>query len=332
MYNCRKYAESQEFGIFRVYFNFKKGMKRASVAISEATSKRVKSVTDSFTRDIIPRKDTSLEDSLKIISWNVNGFRALIKNKKEELESLVATEQPDILCLQETKLQEDHVKIFADVLPGYHSHFSCSTSKKGYSGTAIFISKKTIPTYEVEIGIGYENHDFEGRSISVKLPFANIVALYVPNAGQKLERLDYRTRKWDLDLREYVTKLSDETNAPTIICGDLNVAHRDIDLYNPTAKHIPKTPGCTEAERLSFTAFLESGFVDAFRHLYPEAKGAFTYWSTRANNKPGNKGLRLDYFCVPESFVEKVLDTYIMSEATEGASDHCPIALVLKKD
>jgi len=296
-----------------------------------------------FERDVIPRREMVAQDGyefFKVLSWNVNGLRALVKNKKDILEKLIKEEKPDVLCLQETKLQESHVEDFKLLVPGYESFFSCSTAKKGYSGTAVFVSKSSkCKTWEATYGIDHGDHDSEGRCINLKLPFVNLTGLYVPNAGQKLERLAYRTEKWDLDLREFAKKQTASTSdKPTILYGDMNVAHKDIDLYNPDAKHIPKTPGCTDAERASFTKLLEEDKVlDSFRFLHPQAKGAYTYWSTRAGGRPFNRGLRLDYFCVPETIAKPnghhgvtLFDSFILEKTTLGASDHCPVGLVLK--
>ncbi len=336
------------------------GKKRAAAAAAAASSgaegatpaaaKRAKGDGDeaeaaaAVPRAALPRKALPAESGgVRLLSWNAAGLRAVKDKALAELRALVASEAPDVLVVQETKLQDQHVKELVGLLPGYSAHFSCSQDKKGYAGTAAFVRDASFAngSYEASFGIGAREHDQEGRSITLKLPRFNLVALYVPNSGQKLERLDYRTSEWDGALWAYVERLSKETGKPSVVGGDLNVAHRDVDLYNPTAPHIKKTPGCTAQERASFSACLEkNGFVDSFRHLYPSAAGCFSYWSTRAGNRPGNKGLRLDYWLVPGALAAgkgalQLHDSYILHDQLvlpEGkwASDHCPVGLELR--
>lgn len=301
-------------------------------------------------KSIFPREETKRQlveegrldkDLFKVISWNVNGLRALTRKQPTLLQELVDAEKPHIVCLQETKIQENHVDQFDKLVKGYKSFWSCSTVKKGYAGTAMFISEKFKPEeFTISYGIGLDKHEGEGRAITVRLPFCNIVALYVPNAGQDLKRLDYRTKEWDLDLRTYLRDLETETGRPCIVCGDLNVAHRDMDVWNPDAKHVPKTAGSTPEERASFTEFLdEMKYVDAFRYLHGDVLGHFTYWSMRTNGRPFNRGNRLDYFCMPQSIADReaktevpvrLFDTYVLHEPTVGVSDHCPVACIME--
>jgi len=266
----------------------------------------------------------------KIATWNVAGLRALMKKDPESLSSLCARHDLDMLCLQETKLQESHVEGIGGI-EGYKSYFSCSTAKKGYSGTAVFLRNKdkAKQSPEVSFGLGIPQHDEEGRSIWVEFPSFSLLNLYVPNSGQTLQRLDYRTEQWDKDLLSVVQK----RDKPTIWLGDLNVAHRNLDIWNDGAKHLSKQAGVTAEERASFQAQLDSGYIDAFRHLHPTAEGHYTYWSQRAGNREPNKGLRLDYFVCDKSFFEPsssvvVRDSYM--DPSQKGSDHCPAILVLE--
>jgi len=290
-----------------------------------------------FPQDPLDRRKVPSEGNLfKVLSWNVNGLRAIVRNHKEKLLSLVQEEQPDLLFLQETKLQEQHVSEVSGLIPGYDAHFSCSVKKKGYAGTAVFVKQGCPYNHEISFEVEPEKHQGEGRAVVLEMPFANIVALYVPNSGEKLQRLEYRTQEWDKDLRLFLQKLQKSTGNENIVCGDLNVAHRDLDVWNPRAPHIRKTAGSTPEERRSFSEFLEEEqYVDLFRHFYGEVSGHFTYWSLRARGRPFNRGNRLDYFCLPQSALEQggkftVHDTFILDKATIGASDHCPIGCVLE--
>ena len=363
----------------------------------------------------------------KIISWNVAGLRGILKKNADVLKNLVVAEQPDILCLQEHKLQPDHAQDFVHLLSdlGYKGLWTYSVEKKGYSGTVVFVratlsadaaaavcspslatsssspakkSKKQAsldvffgktaggsssgsgggsdttaaaasdlspPTMVVE-NVLYDLPDKrfggEGRIIQIETPGFYFIGSYVPNSGQKLERLDYRTNEWDVYIRDYMRDLA--KNKPVIFGGDLNVAHLDIDIYNAGQPHLKKQAGTTPEERESFGVLLSSGFKDALRHFYPEARGQFTYWSQRTFARPVNNGLRLDYFVCSESLFSTsssssslsssssassvtgqkrsaatadapptvaVVDSYILHTETEGYSDHAPVVLILQE-
>jgi exodeoxyribonuclease-3 len=310
--------------------------------------------------------------AFKIASWNVAGLRALVKKDPDALSNLCKKHDLDMLCLQETKLQESHVddpKLqFRGCLKddGYDDYWSCSTAKKGYSGTAVFVKQRggkkskqssikgffgpksddasgekesklpiaseTITPTEVSYNIGKEI-DNEGRTVTLDFPFATITNVYVPNSGQTLQRLDYRTNEWDKDFLQFHQKKQDDRGLPVIWLGDLNIAHKAYDVWNDGAKHLEKQAGVTTQERVSFQSQLDAGFVDAFRKLHPETKGHYSYWSQRAGNREPNKGLRLDYFvCSPELFSEDakvvVRDSYFIAD--QFGSDHCPAVLELE--
>ncbi|HBM86509.1 MAG TPA: exodeoxyribonuclease III [Opitutae bacterium] len=257
----------------------------------------------------------------KLISWNVNGLRAALK---KGFEAFLESEQPDVLCLQETKISSDLVDNFAFL--GYpHAYWNCA-AKKGYSGTAI-LSK--TPPRSVQYGLGIEKHDNEGRVISAEFDDYFLVTVYTPNAqghdeNKRPRRLDYRTKEWDVDFLAHVKAL--EATKPVVFCGDLNVAHQEIDLTNPKPNR--KNAGFTDEERARFDAILEADFVDSFRHLYPDATERYSWWSYRAGARKRNIGWRLDYFCTSKILVEQFADARILDQV-EG-SDHCPVSLELK--
>ena len=257
----------------------------------------------------------------KLISWNVNGLRAVLK---KGFEAFLEEEQPDVLCLQETKVSTDITMQFA--FPDYpYIYWNCA-QKKGYSGTAI-LSK--IEPISVRYGLGMEQHDDEGRAITVEFADYFLVTVYTPNSqghdkNKRPKRLDYRTREWDVDFLEYVKSL--ETKKPVIFCGDLNVAHREIDLSNP--KQNRKNAGFTDEERARFDAILEAGFVDSFRFLYPDATECYSWWSYRSNARARNIGWRLDYFCVSQSLCGTIKDALILNNI--DGSDHCPVVLLIE--
>ncbi len=246
---------------------------------------------------------------MKLISWNVNGLRACVgKGFFEFLEQ----EQPDMMCLQETKLQPEQ----APAVDGYYEYWN-SAEKKGYSGTAIFSKEEPI---SVTLGLGIEEHDHEGRVITAEYENFYLVTVYVPNTQDELKRLDYRMR-WEDAFRGYVKEL--DAKKPVIICGDLNVAHQEIDLKNPKTNR--RNPGFTDEERGKMTEMLGSGFVDTFRHFYPEKEGAYSWWSYRFRSREKNAGWRIDYFLVSERFMEHVKDARILSDVM--GSDHCPVVI-----
>jgi exodeoxyribonuclease III len=335
--------------------------------------------------------------AFKILSWNVAGLRGLLKKQPNALPDLAAKHDIDLLCLQETKLQEMHVldpklKI-KEILDkaGFDSHYSCSTVKKGYSGTATYIKRRNtnsdnahgsaksdekpkkkqaalgaffpaktetetdtpvtgsatslgdininhLVPVNVSFTMGDKDHDGEGRIIALDFPQFTIMNCYVPNAGSKLERLAYRTEQWDKTLLQFMQDKEKERGVPVIWLGDLNVAHKAYDVWNDGAKHLAKQPGVTQEERDSFQMQLDAdggAYVDAFRYLFPDAKGHYTFWSQRAGNRPPNKGLRLDYFiCSKALFLDEkkqkvlVRDSYMLPE--QDGSDHCPVVLEIE--
>lgn len=249
---------------------------------------------------------------MKLISWNVNGLRAVVK---KGFEDIFAEIDADVFCLQETKLQEGQIDL---ELEGYHQYWNYAV-KKGYSGTAIFSKKEAL---SVEYGIGIEEHDQEGRVITVEYEDFYLVNCYTPNAQAELKRIEYRL-KWEEDFLMFLKEL--EKTKPVILCGDLNVAHNNIDLKNWKTNR--KNPGFSDQEREAFTNFLANGFVDSFRHFYPDLEGAYSWWSYRFNARQNNSGWRIDYFCVSEALVPKMEDSFILSDVF--GSDHCPVGLTL---
>lgn len=249
---------------------------------------------------------------MKLISWNVNGLRAAVK--KGFLEYFDSVDA-DIFCLQETKLQAGQIDLD---LPGYKDYWNYAV-KKGYSGTAIFTKKEPL---SVQYGLGIEEHDTEGRVITLEFENFFMVTVYTPNSQAELKRLDYRMTFEDAILA-YVKKL-DETK-PVILCGDLNVAHEEIDLKNPKTNR--KNAGFSDEERAKFTAFLEAGFVDSFRYFYPDLEDAYSWWSYRMNARARNTGWRIDYFVVSERLKDNLVDAKIHPDVL--GSDHCPVELEL---
>ena len=222
---------------------------------------------------------------MKLISWNVNGIRACVgKNFMEFFNEVNA----DIFCLQETKLQENQIDLQLD---GYHQYWNYA-KKKGYSGTAIFTKKEPL---SVMYGINIEEHDQEGRVITLEFEDFYMVTVYTPNSQNELKRLDYRM-KWEDDFRNYLKELDDKK--PVIVCGDLNVAHKEIDLKNPKTNR--KNAGFTDEERNKFTELMEAGFIDTFRYFYPDKENIYSWWSYRFKAREKNAGWRIDYFCVSE--------------------------------
>lgn len=249
----------------------------------------------------------------KYISWNVNGLRAVIK--KGFLEYM-EEQNPDIIGLQEIKLSEGQLDL---EIPGYHMYYNYA-ERKGYSGTAIFTKKEPI---NVTYGIGIEEHDNEGRVICAEFEEYYFVTVYTPNSKNELLRLDYRM-VWEDEFLKYLKNL--EKTKPVIVCGDLNVAHKEIDLKNP--KTNTRNAGFTIEERYKFSNLINSGFIDTFRYFYPDKEFAYSWWSYRGNARKNNTGWRIDYFCVSESLKEKIIDAEIQSNV-EG-SDHCPVVLYIK--
>lgn len=259
---------------------------------------------------------------VKMMSWNVNGLRALLKLEGFSALQLAQREDFDILCLQETKLQEKDVEKVKDLLEGFENSFwTCSIAKPGYSGTAIVSRMKPL---SVRYGLGILDHDTEGRLVTAEFDSFYLLCVYVPNSGDGLRRLNYRITQWDLSLSQYMKEL--EKSKPVILTGDLNCAHQEIDIYNPAGNK--RSAGFTIEERESFEKnFLSNGFVDTFRRQHPDVVG-YTYWGYRHGGRKTNKGWRLDYFLVSESIADNVHDSYIVPDVV--GSDHCPIGLVLK--
>ena len=367
---------------------FSKMAKRKVEETNGEAKKPKETARSSVDRTITPRNTNITGKHIKIVSANVAGLRGMLNNeaKKANFLKLINQESPDIIGIQEHKLQEVHVEAegqnMKKILPNYQQYWSCSTNKKGYSGVAFFVrsneksgsKQKTVKemfskkqdksssdneedctnTISVRYGLGkkYENDPIaskEGRVITIELESLFIINVYVPNSGQNLERLDYRTTTWDQALCGYMKEL--EKTKPVVLIGDLNVAHDIRDIHNfyvkPWFPHKPEEEdeykglksvsiqaGCTKQERDSFTKFLDNGFVDTFRKLFPNASGCFSYWSVRANNRPYNKGLRLDYAVASSKMLDKsencpqVVDSLIFDDLP-AFSDHCPVGCIV---
>lgn len=250
---------------------------------------------------------------MKLISWNVNGLRATMKKGfMDYFNELDA----DIFCLQEIKLQEGQIEMD---LPGYHQYWNYA-ERKGYSGVAVFSKREPL---EVFYGMGIPEHDREGRLITCEYEDFFFVACYTPNSKRKLERLDYRM-VWEDDLRAYLLDLKEKK--PVVYCGDLNVAHEEIDLANPSTNR--RNAGFTDEERGKMTELLDSGFIDTFRYFYPDAVEEYSWWSHFANSRERNIGWRIDYFIASDTMEERLVDAKIHQEIF--GSDHCPVELTLK--
>ncbi|AOL99975.1 MULTISPECIES: exodeoxyribonuclease III [Bacillus] len=250
---------------------------------------------------------------MKLISWNVNGLRAVMR--KMDFLSYLKEEDADIICLQETKIQDGQVDLQPE---GYHVYWNYAV-KKGYSGTAVFSKQEPL---QVIYGIGVEEHDQEGRVITLEFENVFVMTVYTPNSRRGLERIDYRMQ-WEEALLSYILEL--DQKKPVILCGDLNVAHQEIDLKNPKANR--NNAGFSDQERGAFTRFLEAGFVDSFRHVYPDLEGAYSWWSYRAGARDRNIGWRIDYFVVSERLKEQIEDASISADVM--GSDHCPVELII---
>ena len=248
------------------------------------------------------------------MSWNVNGLRAVINKGFVDFFNKI---DADIFCIQETKMQEDQINDeIKNIFKGYNEYWN-SAEKKGYAGTAIFSKKKPI---NVTYGIGIEEHDKEGRVITLEFEKFYMVNCYTPNSKRELERLDYRM-VWEDEFRKYLLKLNE--NKPVILCGDLNVAHEEIDLKNPKTNR--KNAGFTDEERNKMTELLNAGFTDTFRFLYPTKTDCYSWWSYMFKAREKNAGWRIDYFIVSKSIENKIKESYIFSEVL--GSDHCPVGL-----
>jgi len=247
---------------------------------------------------------------MKFVSWNVNGIRACTgKGFMDFFKDIDA----DFFSIQESKLQAGQLELD---LPGYHQYWNYA-KKKGYSGTAIFTKHEPI---NVKYGMGIEQHDEEGRLITLEMDKFYFITVYVPNSQNELKRLSYRM-EWEKDFRDYVSGLAEKK--PVIICGDMNVAHNDIDIKNPASNH--HNPGFTDEEREKMTELLAAGFTDSFRYLYPDKKDTYSWWSYRFNSRERNAGWRIDYFLVSDGIKDKIQDSKILSDIY--GSDHCPVEL-----
>jgi exodeoxyribonuclease-3 len=251
---------------------------------------------------------------MKLISWNVNGLRAAIT---KEFDKFFKEIDADIFSIQETKMQEDQITDeINNIFNGYYVYWN-SAVKKGYSGTAVFTKKKPI---NVTYGIGIEEHDQEGRIITLEFEKFYLVDCYTPNSKRELERLDYRM-EWEDEIRQYLKELKSKKSV--ILCGDLNVAHEEIDLKNPSTNH--NSAGFTDKERNKMTELLNLGFIDTFRYLYPEKENIYSWWSYMFHAREKNAGWRIDYFIVSDDLKDKIEDSKILTEIM--GSDHCPVEL-----
>lgn len=249
---------------------------------------------------------------IQCLSWNVNGLRACMG---KGFAKIFEKENADIFCLQETKLQAGQLVL---ELPGYHQYWNFA-EKKGYSGVAVFCREEPLA---VQYGIGVEEHDHEGRAITLEFPAFYLVNVYVPNAQDGLARIAYRLR-WEADFRAYLMSL--DRKKPVVVCGDLNVAHQEIDLKNPKPNR--GNAGFSDEERAAFSALLDAGFIDSFRFLHPDEKGAYSWWSYRFHARENNAGWRIDYFLISRRLSDRIQEAKIRSEIY--GSDHCPVELHL---
>lgn len=250
---------------------------------------------------------------MRLISWNVNGIRAAMK---KGFLDFAREEDPDVLCVQETKMQVGQAEV---PLEGYNQYWF-SADKKGYSGTAVFTKKEPI---SVSYGLGIDEHDHEGRAITCEFADFYLVNVYVPNAQPELKRIEYRM-SWEDAFREYVKEL--EKTKPVVICGDMNVAHEEIDLKNPKTNR--GNAGFSDEERGKMTELLEAGFIDTWRHFNPDLPGVYSWWSYRANARANNAGWRIDYFLASEDLEDRLASADILTDVM--GSDHCPVVLELK--
>lgn len=250
---------------------------------------------------------------MRLISWNVNGIRACVTKGFEDYFKEI---DADVFCIQESKMQEGQLELD---LPGYHQYWNYA-EKKGYSGTAIFTKKEPL---SVTYGIGIEEHDHEGRVITLEYEDHYMITVYTPNSQNELKRLDYRMT-WEDAFRDYLNGLASKKSV--IVCGDMNVAHNEIDLKNPKTNH--KNAGFTDEERSKMTELLGSGFVDTFRYFYPDQADIYSWWSYRFKARDKNAGWRIDYFLVSEDLKDKLVDAKIHTEVL--GSDHCPVELEIK--
>ena len=264
-------------------------------------------------RDSRPLRRAEVKNMKKMISWNVNGLRACAG---KGFEDVFRTLDADVFCIQESKLQEGQIDFAPE---GYHCFWNYA-EKKGYSGTAMFTKEEPL---SVTMGIGIPEHDHEGRVICAEFPYWYVVTCYTPNSQNELARLPYRMT-WEDDFRAYLTGLA--AKKPVILCGDLNVAHQEIDLKNPKTNR--KNAGFTDEEREKFTELLAAGFIDTFRWFYPDKEGIYSWWSYRFRAREKNAGWRIDYFCVSEALADRLRGACIHTDIM--GSDHCPVELTIE--
>lgn len=250
---------------------------------------------------------------MKLVSWNVNGIRACVQ---KGFMDFFNKEDADIFCIQESKMQEGQLELD---MPGYYQYWNYA-ERKGYSGTAVFTKKEPL---NVKYGIGIDEHDHEGRVITLEYEDFYMVTVYTPNSQTELARLDYRMR-WEDDFRRYLKEL--DKVKPVIVCGDMNVAHEEIDLKNPKTNR--NNAGFTDDERNKFTELIEAGFTDTFRDKYPTLEGIYSWWSYRFNARKNNAGWRIDYFLVSDRIKDNVADSLIRTNVM--GSDHCPVEIIIK--
>lgn len=258
-----------------------------------------------------------------IISWNVNGLRAVIKKDPEIFNTIIKQYEVDIICLQETKIQCIHESKMP-IPSGFKPYWCSSTVKKGYSGVAILV-KENIEIESIDCDSEFKDEIEEGRILCISFADFHLVNVYVPNSGMELGRIDYRTGVWDIKLQNYIKNLNETKSV--IICGDFNIAHLPIDFYNPK-KYSQKSAGLTEIERAGFQSILDAGFIDTYRYLYPDVADKFSYWSAKTKARPQNKGMRIDYFLCSSEFINNVVESNMLCDIM--GSDHCPILLSIK--
>jgi AP endonuclease-1 len=291
-------------------------IENSNMGSNEGNSNDTKEEDKSKVKSSEKRAPNGNNYDLKIFSWNVSGIRA---NIKKSGVNEIKKQNADIICLQETKCSEKEMPQEVKDLTGYQFKYFSEGGKGGYSGVCILSKTKPI---RVNHGIGIKEHDSEGRVITAEFEKFYLITAYVPNSGRGLPRLDYRM-KWDRDFAQYLKQLDDKK--PVILCGDLNVAHKEIDLENP--KTNTKTAGFTKEERDNFTQLLSKGFIDSFRHLYPDSKKSYTFWSYMRNARQKDIGWRLDYFVISQRILDNLVDNKIESKIM--GSDHCPIVLFM---
>lgn len=284
--------------------------------LHEKSPPHKKARTEASTSSAEQSAQSAKDFNLKLSSWNVNGLRAW--QQKHGMDFL-HNENPDVLCFQETKCSEDSLPDGVKTVTGYHGYW-CTAEKSGYSGVGLLSKVKPI---NVTFGIDVEEHDKEGRVITAEYENFYLVTAYVPNSGRMLDRLDYRM-KWDQDFFTYLRNLKD--TKPVILCGDLNVAHQEIDIANPSSNR--RNAGFTKEERDSFSSLLADGFIDSFRHLYPDTKNVYSFWTYMRSARQNNVGWRLDYFLCSEGLVGNIRDSLIHTEVM--GSDHCPVSVLLQ--